>query len=90
MKDRVLLGVSLLLGIITVLAVLKLTKAIAFPFTAAAMLVIVFRPLQKRLDKTLPFWLSSVLIIFIALVGFTVFFSALSYSVTLVITEAPD
>ena len=75
---------------ILVVAALKATEAISMPLAFAFFIVILVHPLQKRLERRLPRWLSLILVLLLlcAIVGLAV--GALSLSAEIIEPKVPE
>ena len=86
------LNLTLLVIIATILCVaaLSLAQTVLMPLAFAGVLVILFQPLQRWLNKRLATWLSPFLVTFVVLALLALFWAILSYSVSVVAVEVPD
>ena len=69
---------------------LSLAQTILMPLAFAGVLVILFQPLQRLLNRRLPSWLSPFLVTFVVLALLGLFWVILSYSVSVVAAEVPS
>lgn len=85
-------GIRTLFALITVLvgfAALKVTQPITLPLVFAVVLLLFFRPLQLRLDRRLPHWLSPLLIMLLVFGTLGLGALAVGYGVPIVAPEVP-
>ncbi len=69
---------------------MRATQPVALPLAFAAVLLLFFRPLQKRLSRHVPNWLSAVLVMFLVFALLALFFAAISYAVSVVAPQVPQ
>ena len=86
LSRTLLVIIALVLGI----TALSLAQVIVMPLAFAGVLVILFQPLQRFLNKRLPTWLSPFLVTSVVLALLGLFWVILSYSVSVVAVEVPD
>ena len=84
---KTLLTIALAILIFTAL---RATQPVALPLAFAAVLLLFFRPLQKRLSRHVPNWLSAVLVMFLVFARLALFFAAISYAVSVVAPQVPQ
>ena len=84
--SRTLLAV---VATILVFAALKATRPVSLPLFFAVVLLLFFRPLQRRLDRRLPRWIGVISITLLALLFLAFLGGLLAYSVNVVAPEVP-
>ena len=85
-SSRVLLAV---IATVLVFAALRATEPISLPLFFGVVLLLFFRPLQRRLDHSLPRWVGVIVITFLALLFLAFLGGLLAYSVSRVAPELP-
>ncbi len=84
--SRTLLAV---VATILVFAALKATRPVSLPLFFAVVLLLFFRPLQRRLDRRLPRWVGVISITLLALLFLAFLGGLLGYGVNVVAPEVP-
>ena len=74
---------------ILVFAALKATRPVSLPLFFGVVLLLFFRPLQRRLDRRLPRWIGVISITLLALLFLAFLGGLLGYSVNVVAPEVP-
>ena len=85
-SSRVLLAV---IATVLVFSALRATEPISLPLFFGVVLLLFFRPLQRRLDRRLPRWVGITTITLLALVFLAFLGGLLAYSVNVVAPEVP-
>ena len=86
-SSRVLLAV---IATVLVFAALRATEPISLPLFFGVVLLLFFRPLQRRLDRSLPRWVGVIIITLLALLFLAFLGGLLAYSVSRVAPEVPS
>ena len=90
MSDSLSRTLLVIITIILGVTALSLAQPILMPLAFAGVLVILFQPLQRWLNKRMPTWLSPFLVTLVVLTLLALFWAILSYSVSVVAFEIPD
>ena len=85
--SRTLLAV---VATLLVFAALKATRPVSLPLFFGVVLLLFFRPLQRRLDRRLPRWVGVIVITLLALFFLAFLGGLLAYSVNVVAPEVPS
>ena len=85
-SSRVLLAV---IATVLVFSALRATEPISLPLFFGVVLLLFFRPLQRRLDRRLPRWVGVIIITLLALLFLAFLGGLLAYSVNVVAPEVP-
>ena len=85
-SSRVLLAV---IATVLVFAALRATEPISLPLFFGVVLLLFFRPLQRRLDRRLPRWAGVLIITLLSLLFLAFLGGLLAYSVNAVAPEVP-
>ena len=86
-SSRVLLAV---IATVLVFSALRATEPISLPLFFGVVLLLFFRPLQRRLDRSLPCWVGVIIITLLALLFLAFLGGLLAYSVSRVAPELPS
>jgi AI-2 transport protein TqsA len=78
-----------LIAVVVGFAALKVTQPITLPLAFATVLLLFFRPLQVRLDRRLPRWVSPLVIMLMVLGLLALGALAVAYGVSVVAPEVP-
>ena len=89
MSDPLSRALLVIIAVILGVTALSLAQTILMPLAFAGVLVILFQPLQRLLNRQLPSWLSPFLVTFVVLTLLGLFWVILSYSVSVVAVEVP-
>lgn len=88
--DRVLRILLIIVTVILVFAALSATRPVSLPTAFALILVVFFFPFYQRLNRSVPKWLSTIIILLIVLAFLALVIAALAYGASVIAPQLPN